>query len=551
MQQICLQIQPDIPSRSNEYNMTVLEASVRKKIWLIGSAFLLIAIAVGGVYFYFAWRPAQAQEVSSVQTAVARLGELVIYASGTGQVIPASEIDLSFSNEGWISELAVKAGDQVEPGQVVAVLRKNQSDLETLVEIASAKLAVTAAAQALDDLYLDANLERTQTFLALEQARQEVEDLQSSTQPLARAYQSYVEAQQAVGEAQLAYNRTHLTASQANIDQSYVEMRLAQEQLAKAKERFADYADKPETNLTRARLQADLSAAQQNYDNKVANYNAMTGTSSSLEQEAASAKLASAQAALDDAQRHYERLLVGAMQPEIETAQATLARAEATYERIKDGPDPVEIQLLEAQLADAEANLAELQDAPGMVNLTAPVGGTVMEVSVTPGTLVKSGEAVMVLADLSRPLLEVYLDESDLDKVAAGYEAEVVFDAYPDAVFNGRVIEVNPGLSTIANVTTVRALVELESNSSPTVQQIPIGLGASVDVIAGRSQNTVLVPVEALREISPGEYAVFVMQNGEPRLRSVTVGLVDFTSAEITSGLEAGEVVTTGLVEVQ
>ena len=55
-----------------------------------------------------------------------------------------------------------------------------------------------------------------------------------------------------------------------------------------------------------------------------------------------------------------------------------------------------------------------------------------------------------------------------------------------------------------------------------------------------------LVPVEALREINPGEYAVFVMQNGELRLRQVTVGLMDYTNAEIKSGLQAGEVVSLG-----
>lgn len=54
--------------------------------------------------------------------------------------------------------------------------------------------------------------------------------------------------------------------------------------------------------------------------------------------------------------------------------------------------------------------------------------------------------------------------------------------------------------------------------------------------------------MEALVEIDAGEYAVFVMDNGEPRLRMVTVGLMDYTSAEITRGLEAGEIVTTGSV---
>ena len=80
---------------------------------------------------------------------------------------------------------------------------------------------------------------------------------------------------------------------------------------------------------------------------------------------------------------------------------------------------------------------------------------------------------------------------------------------------------------------------------------LPIGLNATVEVIGGRATNALLVPVEALREISPGQYAVFVMKNGEPQLRMVEVGLMDFTSAEIKSGLEAGDIVSTGIVATQ
>ena len=87
--------------------------------------------------------------------------------------------------------------------------------------------------------------------------------------------------------------------------------------------------------------------------------------------------------------------------------------------------------------------------------------------------------------------------------------------------------------------------------SAQDVQTLPVGLNATVEVIGGRSLNALLVPVEALREISTGQYAVFVMENGQPKLRMVEVGLIDFTFAEIVSGLEAGETVTTGIVETQ
>ena len=48
-----------------------------------------------------------------------------------------------------------------------------------------------------------------------------------------------------------------------------------------------------------------------------------------------------------------------------------------------------------------------------------------------------------------------------------------------------------------------------------------------------------------------GTYAVFVVDNGQMTLRTVKVGLMDLTDAQITSGLEAGDVVSTGLVETQ
>jgi hypothetical protein len=40
-----------------------------------------------------------------------------------------------------------------------------------------------------------------------------------------------------------------------------------------------------------------------------------------------------------------------------------------------------------------------------------------------------------------------------------------------------------------------------------------------------------------------------VLENGEPVIRIVEVGIQDFTSAEIRSGLDVGEIVTTGIVE--
>jgi multidrug efflux pump subunit AcrA (membrane-fusion protein) len=72
-----------------------------------------------------------------------------------------------------------------------------------------------------------------------------------------------------------------------------------------------------------------------------------------------------------------------------------------------------------------------------------------------------------------------------------------------------------------------------------------------VDIIAGRATGAVLVPVEAVRDLGDGTYAVFVLENDQPVMRVVTIGITDLTYVEITSGLSAGETVTTGIVETK
>ncbi|MBI4632270.1 MAG: efflux RND transporter periplasmic adaptor subunit, partial [Deltaproteobacteria bacterium] len=78
------------------------------------------------------------------------------------------------------------------------------------------------------------------------------------------------------------------------------------------------------------------------------------------------------------------------------------------------------------------------------------------------------------------------------------------------------------------------------------------GMTAAVEVIAGEAKSAVLVPVQALRDLGSGSYAVFILQpDGQLKLTPVTVGLKDFANAEILSGVKAGDVVSTGNVQTK
>ena len=123
-------------------------------------------------------------------------------------------------------------------------------------------------------------------------------------------------------------------------------------------------------------------------------------------------------------------------------------------------------------------------------------------------------------------------------------DAEVTFDALPDKKFTGKVTKVDPGLYTSGNTSVIRAYIKLDVPKSGFT--LPLGSTAAVDVIGGRADNALLVPIAALHPAGD-QFTVFVMENGKPVLHVVEVGIQDQVSAEIKSGLNAGDVVTTGI----
>jgi HlyD family secretion protein len=507
----------------------------------------LVVVAIIGFVAWQYWHRATTEQAGqpTLQTAVARRGTLVVSASATGKVIAPQEINLGFDESGTLSELLVKVGDKVKSGDVLARMQTGKTEQDVALALAEAQLNVVTAQQNLGNLYANADTDTANALKAVEDAHAALDDLQNSATTAAEALQALTQAQQELATAQQAYNNKRSTASQSVIDEAYAKLVLAKKNYEDQKEKFNDYVKKPDSDPEKAAAQLKFSAAEQAYKSALSYYNAAIGTGSQLDQEVTAADLAAAQAKVDDAQRTYDRVKNGPSPGELALAQANLTAAQAKYATLKDGPDPAEVDLAKAQLADAQAKLDVAKQDSAVQELTASMDGTILAINNNIGDAVGSG-AVISLADLSQPVLEIYLDETDMDKIGVGYEVDVTFDALPDSTFTGHVTEVSPSLQNVSNVAAVVAKVQMDPSSFSKPQSLPVGANASVDVIGGRAQNAVLVPVEALREINPGEYAVFVMQNGELRLRQVTVGLMDYTNAQITSGLQAGEIVSLG-----
>jgi RND family efflux transporter MFP subunit len=324
------------------------------------------------------------------------------------------------------------------------------------------------------------------------------------------------------------YWETQVDSSKVEIEETKVALEKSQEdaELKAALTKSEAYLDFAEDKLAAAWYYYDHEYVK----DKFVAYSSETGKKTygapnDAEVAEARAGLAQAKAALIEAQYYYSAL-IGEEVPEDATGSGL-----TTLEQTK-----LDLESAETDLAGA--------------SLVAPINGTIMSVDMTLGGTVESGTVVMTIADLSQQYLEVFLDESDWESIKVGYPTEVIFDILPDSNFTGSVVQIDPGLYTESGSSVVRTIVQLTNENNEDLN-LPLGTSAAVDVIGGEATDAILIPIEALHDAGNGQYAVFVLTNGVPRLQLVEIGIKDLSSVEIKSGLNQGDVITTGIAETQ
>jgi RND family efflux transporter MFP subunit len=471
-------------------------AGLPRPIFWIVLVVVLVAIG-GGVYAYImaqqnnAAATASAQQ-STLQTATARTGNIVLRASGTGTLTAAVESSLGFKTSGTLTVLNVQVGSQVKAGDLIAQLDSSNQ-----------QVALAQAQQALNQL--------------------------TSPSAIANAQQALVTAQLNLANAQYVLNGDMVAGSnQSAIDNAQAALALAQTKLTENQNNYQKMSLAPLTEPNAAQAYRDLYAAQQAYNTALANYNAVSSKSSALTLASAKATLA-----LDTAQVTEAQNLLTALTGGTVPANATGTGLNA--------------------LNQAKLNLQTAQNNLSYTNLYSPISGTILTVNNSVGDTINAGSTFVTIADLSQSELTIYMSSLDYSNIKVGYAANVVFDALPNLTYNGKVTQISPQLVTISGSSVVEGDVILDTKQAAGVPPLtlPLGVTASVDVIAAQANNVVLVPVQALHELSPNNYAVFVVVNGTPTLKIVTVGLQDGTFAEIKTGLKAGDVVSTGLQATQ
>ena len=331
---------------------------------------IVIVAAAAGVALYM-WRTGQFSKPTDR-----------ILVSGN---LELTLVDLSFKIAGRMTELAVREGDFVKAGQLIARL---------------------------DPVQLQHQRARDQAS---------VFNAQSNYDQLTTS----IEFQKATLESDIASRHADLNQAQAKLDELLAGSR--PEEIQQAEGAVSD-----------ARAQVDLARAD--WDRAQTLYKNTDISTSQYDQ--ARTKFNSANAILEQAQQKYALVKAGPRKEEIEGARAAVAHAQAAVATAE--ANRLELQRKQQELVARRAQIEQARAQVGISDaqlsdtvIYAPIDGVVLVKSAEAGEVLAAGTTIVTVGDVEHPWLRAYVGETDLGRVKLGQKVKLSTDSYPGKVYMG------------------------------------------------------------------------------------------------------------------
>lgn len=216
---------------------------------------------------------------------------------------------------------------------------------------------------------------------------------------------------------------------------------------------------------------------------------------------------------------------------ELDKAVERLAVAEAEEERARAA-----IAEAEGEASRAEKNLRYHEERLSFARIASPYAGLIVRRDRDPGGVVVPGGAILQLISTNELWVSAWVDETAMAGLAVGQPARVVFRSDPATSCPGEVAR----LGREADRETREFVVDVRVKELP--RNWAVGQRAEVYIETGQRESVVSLPLRfvAWREGAPG---AFVKADGRARWRTIRLGLRGAGTAEVISGLSAGDVV--------
>jgi HlyD family secretion protein len=267
--------------------------------------------------------------------------------------------------------------------------------------------------------------------------------------------------------------------------------------------------------------------------------------------ERAKGQLTTAEAALNQAQKNYDRRLdlfdKGAIpNRDLLASQTDLSEARAAYDVAKKSLDLLltqsrekDIAIAESRVEQAKARLQLLDTQLQFTKIASSFAGVVAEQFMYPGDMAKPDAPIFTVIDLTMAVARAQVPESEAGGIRIGQPSLFSSTDSPGSVYKGKITVVN------RTVDPARRTVEVWAEIPGQQRELRSGVFGRLKIITGTVPGSVLVPLAAVQfqEGTRKGSVMVVDQKSVAHKRDVETGEQTGDKVRIVNGIARGELV--------
>ncbi len=485
---------------TNEEGLTpVKKKKKRKKAPIIIAIIVVLFLVIKLISSVFT--PPQ---MAVVTTTKATRGELQDSVTATGTVESQEKKTIFANVSGKIEQVNFSLGDAVKSGDVLL-----SYDMEAMdQQLKQAQLQQTKS----NASYNGALANHSENQAKLKEANTNLGVLEQQLTD----YNNYLENLQN-GLADNQRNTSNSLASESfNLSNQATKLQEEMFGLAKDSQEYADKAKQLEEVQNR---QVQIQYQQQISEN--------------------SDYVAETQKKIAETQKHIAECEEYKMEMESQKASSEAAILD-TYDKA--------LMQADKELSDMSFQQAEKDYNEAKAGICAEFDGVITACNIVPGTVVTEGMQLLTLENTDLVKITFSVTKNDVAKLEIHQKAKVVIF---DKEYEGVITKINRMATVDTMNQSATPMVGIEISITNPDENIILGLDAKVEVYTKKTENALLIPVEAINADKTGDF-LYVVENGVIVRKNIVCGISTDTHTEVIEGItEVDEIVLSALTDFE
>jgi HlyD family secretion protein len=231
-----------------------------------------------------------------------------------------------------------------------------------------------------------------------------------------------------------------------------------------------------------------------------------------------------------------------ATQDEVAQNQTALATARANLQTLQQKKAAlaqrasVNVESAGLRVKQQQDLVAALEEKVRSATVIAPSDGTLYSLPVRKGDFVKLGDVLAQMADLRQVRVRAFVDEPDLGSLGQNQGVQVLWDAMPNRVWNGKVEQVPKQVVGLGSRSVGEVLCSVDNDK---VELLP-NVNVEVRILVHEQRGVLVIPRGAVR-YDQGQHFVLAYDGETVHRRDIKVGVAGADKYELISGLALGD----------